>query len=111
MEGLKSVAVSAKHVLAGDIDALKKQGQQPLASSDIIQRAEDEKEHEQYELEHGYVRARLAQYPPVGNQLDAIMKWLATQSDFNIPQELRAIALKCMSVKTANPKPEPQNGR
>jgi len=42
-------------------------------------------------------------YPPIGDQLDAIMKWLATETEFTVPKELKSIAMKCMSVKAQNP--------
>ena len=47
----------------------------------------------------------LREYPPVGDQLDAIMKWLATESEFGIPAELKSIAGKCMAEKSKHPKP------
>lgn len=53
-----------------------------------------------------YDEARRGEYPPIGDQLDAIMKWLATENEFNIPDELKSIAMKCMSVKAKYPKPE-----
>lgn len=53
-----------------------------------------------------YVEKRLKDYPPVGDQLDAIMKWLATETEFTVPDELKSIAMKCMSVKAKHPKPQ-----
>lgn len=49
--------------------------------------------------------ARAAEYPPIGDQLDALMKWLATETEFNVPTELKSLAMKCMSVKAKHPKP------
>jgi len=49
------------------------------------------------------ISKRRSQYPPVGDQLDAIMKWLATETEFTVPKELKSIAMKCMSVKAQNP--------
>lgn len=43
-------------------------------------------------------------YPPIGDQLDAIMKWLATETEFQVPAELKSIAMQCMSVKAHIPK-------
>lgn len=60
----------------------------------------------EYELALEGVRmARAAEYPPIGDQLDAIMKWLATETEFNVPTELKSLAMKCMSVKAKHPKP------
>lgn len=53
-----------------------------------------------------YYEARLREYPPMGDQLDALMKWLATETEFGIPAELKSIAMTCMSVKAKHPKPE-----
>jgi hypothetical protein len=49
---------------------------------------------------------RALEYPPIGDQLDAIMKWLATENEFNIPKELKSLAMACMSVKAKYPKPK-----
>lgn len=53
-----------------------------------------------------YVEKRQREYPPIGDQLDAIMKWLATEKEVSIPAELKSLAAKCMSVKSKYPKPE-----
>lgn len=50
--------------------------------------------------------ARAAEYPALGDQLDAIMKWLSTETEFTIPSELKSIAMTCMSVKARHPKPD-----
>lgn len=50
------------------------------------------------------VSARKAEYPDIGDQLDAIMKWLATETEMTVPAELKSIAMKCMSVKAKYPK-------
>lgn len=51
-----------------------------------------------------YAEKRRAEYPPIGDQLDALMKWLATETEFTVPAELKSIAMKCMSVKGKYPK-------
>lgn len=48
-------------------------------------------------------RKRAAEYPPIGDQLDALMKWLATEGEFTVPPELKSIAMTCMSVKAKYP--------
>lgn len=56
------------------------------------------------EAERNVVRQqRRNEYPSIGDQLDAIMKWLATESEFGIPKELKSISAKCMSVKSKYP--------
>ena len=49
---------------------------------------------------------RAAAYPPIGDQLDAIIKWLATETGFTVPQELKSIVDECMAVKSRHPKTE-----
>lgn len=51
-----------------------------------------------------YREKRVAEYPHVGDQLDAIMKWLATETEISVPPELKSLAMKCMSVKAKYPK-------
>lgn len=53
-----------------------------------------------------YADKRREEYPPIGDQLDALMKWLATEAEFSIPDELKSVAMSCMSVKAKYPKPE-----
>lgn len=53
-----------------------------------------------------YVENRVNEYPTIGDQMDAIMKWLASSGDTNIPQNLKDIANNCMAVKLKYPKKE-----
>ena len=46
---------------------------------------------------------RQAEYPPIGDQLDAIMKWAFTENEISLPAELKSLAAKCMSVKAKYP--------
>lgn len=48
-------------------------------------------------------RNRANEYPPIGDQLDEIMKWLSTETEFGIPPKLKSIAGLCMSVKSKYP--------
>ncbi len=48
------------------------------------------------------IQDRRRQYPPIADQLDAIMKWL-DQSDLSLPAELKGIVDRCIEVKTNNP--------
>ena len=66
--------------------------------------AEIKKDYDEKKADVLFERKR--RYPDVGEQLDAIMKWLSTETEFTIPAELKSIAMKCMSVKANNPKPK-----
>lgn len=55
------------------------------------------------------LNARAQEYPDIGNQLDAIMKWLATKEESTMTKELKSIAMHCMSVKAKHPKPIDQS--
>lgn len=46
---------------------------------------------------------RVLSYPEASDQLDAIIKWLATDTSLNLPQELQDIIDQCMKVKEDNP--------
>ena len=48
---------------------------------------------------------RQVEYPEIGEQLDAIMKWLATETEFTVPSELKGMAMRCMAEKSKHPKP------
>lgn len=88
-------------------------GEFPLTEEDIAAR---EAESRQIEAEAAareaerqataYRDLRRAEYPDIGDQLDAIMKWLATESEFSVPAELKSLAMACMSVKSKYPKPD-----
>jgi len=53
-----------------------------------------------------YIEKRLEEYPNIGDQLDAIMKWAFTEREIGLPAELKSIAGKCMAVKSKFPKDE-----
>ena len=52
-----------------------------------------------------YSEKRRDEYPDIGDQLDAIMKWVAGENEIKVTPELKSIAMKCMSVKSKYPKP------
>ena len=58
-------------------------------------------------IEHrrDYREARRAEYPDIGDQLDAIMKLMA--ADPYCSPELKRLAEQCQAVKTKYPKPNP----
>ena len=51
-----------------------------------------------------YKQLRKSEYPEIGDQLDEIMKWLSTETEFGIPDKLKSMAMTCMSVKSKYPK-------
>lgn len=51
-----------------------------------------------------YREARAAEYPPLGDQLDALMKYFAAMPD--IPEGLGKWIDACQAVKEKYPKPE-----
>jgi len=63
-------------------------------------------EKTRYINEEKFKGDRKAEYPPIGDQLDEIMKWLATETEVSVPAKLKSIAGLCMSVKSKYPKPE-----
>ena len=46
---------------------------------------------------------RLKEYPAIGDQLDALMKWIFSRPDEDFTPELNSLAAKCMSVKSKYP--------
>ena len=57
-----------------------------------------------YERPKAYDERRREQYPLVGDQLDAIWKYLAAQQPKNLPDDTAAMLEQILSVKDANPK-------
>lgn len=53
-----------------------------------------------------YQQKRAEEYPEIGDQLDAIMKWVAGENEIQITAELKSIAMECMAVKSKFPKPK-----
>lgn len=58
-------------------------------------------------LDYKEQRARL--YPSITDQLDEIMKWLATEKEITIPAGLKSMAMRCMNVKSRVPKTEKED--
>jgi hypothetical protein len=44
--------------------------------------------------------ARAEEYPPAGDALDALAKWVFTEREIGFPDELVSWAASCMSVKS-----------
>ncbi len=49
---------------------------------------------------------RASEYPDIGDQLDAIMKWIAGENEISVTPELKSLAMQCMSVKSKHRKPK-----
>jgi hypothetical protein len=69
-----------------------------------------EAEYQEHEAslqpEKTYQELRQPEYPSIGDQLDAIMKWAFTEREIGLPEELKSLAGKCMAVKSKYPKTE-----
>lgn len=55
---------------------------------------------------NSYVQQRAAAYPPIGDQLDAIWQWCAT-NPAGLPAPVLAMLSKIQAVKTQYPAPAP----
>lgn len=53
-----------------------------------------------------YVQKRIMDYPRIGDQLDAVMKWAMTAELGEAGRDLKQIATACMAVKDKYPKDE-----
>lgn len=102
----KAVAITLADIKTGNFEAIRKAGLQPLTPDELAQLAQDANEHEAYVATNGYKDERRAEYPPITDQLDALMKYVAQLDSKSIPPELAEIAAQCMAVKAKYPKPE-----
>lgn len=98
---------------AEELEELKSYGPQPLTAEEtaaVLQQQIEDDERIAAEAARRaateYQELRRREYPDIGDQLDAIMKWLATESEFGVPAELKSLAMACMSVKSKYPKPD-----
>ena len=80
----------------GGKKALKRK---PFAPKPSVEKTKEQKKQE-------IKLKRIAEYPPIGDQLDAIMKWAFSETEIGLPAELKSLAAKCMSVKAKYPMPE-----
>lgn len=69
----------------------------PLTDEEILNAVEKTAEEKKIEYRH----LRLMEYPSIGDQMDAIIKWLDGQ---NVSGELAEIIGKCKAVKLKYPK-------
>jgi len=99
-----TVAIPIKAVIEKDTKLLELCGDQPIKEIDRRQIEATRKEHEENKKLQ-YINDRRAEYPAIGDQLDAIVKWLNAQTDIVLPDELKNIVDECMAVKQRHPKP------
>ena len=63
----------------------------------------DFKEYEEHMASIAYQEKRRKEYPPIGDQLDMLMKYMATID--GLPSDAQQVVDKVMSVKLKYPKP------
>jgi hypothetical protein len=89
--------------------AAEKFGRQPMTAEEIAQKEKDEEEHlkQLQQLEAtAYARARQAEYPPDGEQIDALWKGLeALAKGAPLPEEAAVILEARAEIKKRHPKP------
>jgi hypothetical protein len=98
----RTIAIPYAVLAKGDPDELAQYGDQPLTPEEADAREEEAAEAEAHRAANEWRDNRKAEYPAITDQLDAIMKWVATGDR----KELEAIAEQCMDVKSRNQKPE-----
>ena len=104
---MKNTAISIRALKKGDKDALKKQGVQKMTQQEIARRNAEEVAHAQYVAREKYRDERAANYPTVGEQLDALWKMVdALVLNRAIPEEAIAVRDAVASTKKQFPKPE-----
>ena len=104
----KAIAITLADIKAGNFEAVRNAGLQPLTADDLQQLAQDSKDHEEYMATEGYKDSRRAEYPGIGDQLDAVLKALnfLQLNGINMPTETDAIINQWLAVKAKYPKPE-----
>lgn len=97
-----------KHTLGIPVDVLVRQDEdelaryeKPFTAIEIEEREQEIAAFESARSAHEWREKRIAAYPPISDQLDALMKWIARGDE----TELQALAQMCMRVKENNPKP------
>lgn len=73
---MKNIAMPIDVLRRGDPEEMKQYGFQKMTLEEINERVLEDAVVQQDELENGYKRRRQMEYPPIGDQLDAIWKAL-----------------------------------
>ena len=85
--------------------------QVPLTQADLDQRAIDEAKHQarlEEQAKIQYQLDRADEYPPIGDQLDAILKhlnYMQMRGETNLIKELDGVVGRWLAVKQKYPKP------
>lgn len=58
--------------------------------------------YEEIAIPYDVLRRR--EYPSIGDQLDALMKWVASSESVDSESELKSLASNCMAIKDKYPK-------
>ena len=93
----------ADTTLVGDKMAIDGWRHKSIAQPDEAQIALDFKEYEEHMASIAYQEKRRKEYPPIGDQLDMLMKYMATID--GLPSDAQQVVDKVMSVKLKYPKP------
>lgn len=78
-------------------------GPQHLSDEERAQQHADRVASEEYTRTHQYADDRRAEYPPIGDQLDALWKALEGRK---LPPEAEAVRARIADIKARHPKPE-----
>jgi len=83
-------------------------GDAPMTGEEIVARAAEEKAWHKLAAETAYKTERAREYPPVGDQLDALWKELNYRrlNGENLTQEADDILGQILAIKNKYPKPE-----
>ena len=96
----KTIAIPYAIIAKGDPDEIAQYGEQPMTAEEVDAREDEEAKEVAQKLANQWRDNRVASYPPITDQIDALMKWIANGDR----TEIDLIAARCMEVKTSNPK-------
>jgi hypothetical protein len=99
----KNVAIPLDVLRSGDAKEAAKYGPQALDLDEVEQLNRDAIESAEHAEKNLYARNREAEYPPAGEQLDAIWKALA---GMGLTGEAKEMLSRVEGVKAKHPKPE-----
>lgn len=79
-----------------------------MSQEEIDQRLREEQEYLNWKAQYGYIAARQDNYPPIGDQLDAVLKQFEAMkvAGININVDLQSIIDQWNAVKAQYPKPQ-----
>jgi hypothetical protein len=77
---------------------------QYICENGAVRKITDEEYEQMQEAAKTYVQKRKEGYPPIGDQLDAILKYLESKEDLTV--ELSGVIQEWKQVKDTYPKPK-----